>query len=244
LPTSTHFGFETISETEKSTRVGAVFRSVARNYDVMNDLMSAGMHRWWKRFAVEQSGVREGSRVLDVAAGTGDLTVKFVRKAGLTGQVVLTDINPEMLKYGRDRVLDCGSIVPVIRCNAESLPFTNDYFDCVCVAFGLRNMTHKERALEESYRVLRPGGRILILEFSHVWRMLKPAYDIFSFNVLPALGKWVAHDADAYRYLAESIRVHPTQEELKQMMDNAGFEGTQYFNLLAGVVALHKGYKY
>ena len=244
MPTTTHFGFETINEADKRARVGAVFHSVAKRYDLMNDLMSAGLHRWWKRFTVEQSGVREGSRVLDVAGGTGDLAASFSRKVGSTGQVILTDINADMLKQGRDRVLDCGNIVPVIRCDGESLPLVNDYFDCVCVAFGLRNMTHKEHALKEMFRVLRPGGCVLILEFSHVWNVLQPAYDIFSFKVLPTLGKWVAHDAAAYRYLAESIRVHPSQEELNQMLRNAEFERVDYFNLLAGVVALHKAYKY
>ena len=240
---STHFGYETVSESDKASRVGEVFRSVSGNYDLMNDLMSGGLHRLWKQIAIEQSGARSGQRVLDIAGGTADLSRNFFRRVGVGGQVVLTDINPEMLKLGRERMIDAGAMVPVIQCDAECLPFPESYFDCVCVAFGLRNMTHKDRALKEMFRVLRPGGRVVILEFSQVWRALQPIYDAFSFGVLPLLGRLVAHDADAYRYLAESIRMHPCQEELKQMMETIGFERVEYLNLTAGVVALHKGYK-
>ena len=206
--------------------------------------MSLGLHRWWKRFTVAQSLVRQGSRVLDVAGGTADLTKLFARRVGPGGEVVLTDINASMLRRGRDRLLDSGAIVPAVRCDGEHLPFATGYFDCVSVAFGLRNMTHKQAALSEMHRVLRPGGTVLVLEFSRVWQPLKPLYDAYSFNVLPRLGKLVTNDAEAYRYLAESIRMHPDQNELKQMMEDAGFERVEYFNLAAGVVALHRGYKF
>jgi len=243
-PRPTDFGYQTVPEHEKAQRVAGVFDSVASRYDLMNDLMSAGLHRWWKRFAVEQSGVRPGDRVLDVAGGTGDLARLFARRVGARGEVVLTDINGSMLKIGRDRLLDDGVIAPVIQCDAEKLPFVADRFDCVSVAFGLRNMTHKDRALAEMRRVLKPGGRLLVLEFSRVWKPLAPLYDAYSFQVLPRLGELVARDAASYRYLAESIRLHPDQETLKQLMEQAGLERVEYFNLSAGVVALHRGYKF
>jgi demethylmenaquinone methyltransferase/2-methoxy-6-polyprenyl-1,4-benzoquinol methylase len=239
----THFGYEQVSESEKAGRVAGVFSSVASKYDLMNDLMSAGLHRLWKKFAVEIAGVRAGERVLDVAGGTGDLSSAFARRAGAKGQVWLTDINSAMLTRGRDRLVDDGLVLPVAQCDAEKLPFPTDWFDCACVAFGLRNMTHKERALAEMRRVLKPGGRLLVLEFSRVWKPLAPAYDFYSFKLLPWLGEKVAGDADSYRYLAESIRVHPDQETLKSMMESAGLGRVDYFNLAAGVVALHRGFK-
>jgi demethylmenaquinone methyltransferase/2-methoxy-6-polyprenyl-1,4-benzoquinol methylase len=240
---STDFGFQAVPVEEKAKRIAGVFSSVAGRYDVMNDLMSAGLHRWWKRFAVEVSGVHPGSRVLDVAGGTGDLTALLARRAGPGGEVWLTDVNPEMLAIGRDRMIDRGRPVPAVRCDAEQLPFPADYFDCVSMAFGLRNMTCKERALSEAFRVLRPGGRLVVLEFSQVWKPLAPLYDAYSFNILPVLGKLVAKDADSYRYLAESIRMHPDQETLKSMMAAAGFAAVEYFNLAAGVVAVHRALK-
>jgi demethylmenaquinone methyltransferase/2-methoxy-6-polyprenyl-1,4-benzoquinol methylase len=241
---TTDFGYKSMPEDEKSQRVAGVFDSVAPRYDLMNDLMSFGLHRLWKRFAVEASGARPGERVLDIAGGTGDLARLFSRRVGPQGEVVLTDINPGMLRLGRDRLLDAGVLMPVVQCDAERLPFRADRFDCVSVAFGLRNMTHKEEALSEMRRVLKPGGRLLVLEFSRVWKPLEPAYHAYSFGVLPRLGKLVVNDAEAYRYLAESIRLHPDQEGLKQMMEHAGFERVEYFNLTAGVVALHRGYKF
>lgn len=240
---TTHFGYQQVPEEEKARRVGEVFRSVAPSYDLMNDLMSLGLHRVWKRFALELSGVREGSRVLDVASGSGDLARAFAKRAGSCGQVVMTDINAAMLAVGRDRLLDDGMVAPLALCDAEKLPFRGDTFDCVSVAFGLRNMTHKEAALAEMTRVARPGGRVLVLEFSKPWKPLARAYDAYSFNVLPALGKYVAKDEAAYRYLAESIRMHPDQERLKSMMQAAGLARVEYFNLAAGVVALHRGWK-
>lgn len=240
----THFGFQTVPEHEKREKVREVFSSVASRYDVMNDLMSMGLHRIWKAFAMQLSGVREGSRVLDVAGGTADLSLAFARRVGTTGQVWLTDINHAMLSRGRDRVLDKGFAIPVAQCDAEKLPFPSNHFDCVTVAFGLRNMTHKDQALAEMQRVLRPGGRLLVLEFSRVWKPLEPAYDFYSFKVLPWMGEKVANDADSYRYLAESIRMHPSQEELKQMMEQAGFNRVDYHNMTGGVVALHRGFKY
>jgi demethylmenaquinone methyltransferase/2-methoxy-6-polyprenyl-1,4-benzoquinol methylase len=240
---TTDFGFQKVAENEKARRIAGVFDSVAARYDLMNDLMSMGLHRLWKRFAVEQSHVRPGDRVLDVAGGTADLARLFARRVGATGEVVLTDINAAMLRIGRDRLLDAGVIPPVVQCDAEKLPFPGDRFDCVSVAFGLRNMTHKETALAEMYRVLKPGGALLVLEFSRVWEPLAPLYETYSFRVLPRLGQFIANDADSYRYLAESIRVHPDQESLKQMMERAGLERVEYFNLSAGVVALHRGYK-
>ena len=240
---TTHFGYETVEEREKARRVADVFDSVASRYDLMNDLMSGGMHRLWKAFTIQRSGVREGSRVLDVAGGTGDLALAFARKVGKSGQVWLTDINNAMLARGRDRLLDKGCMVPAAQCDAEKLPFPNDWFDCVTVAFGLRNMTHKDVAIAEMRRVLRPGGRLLVLEFSRVWKPLSPLYDLYSFKLLPWMGGKVADDAESYRYLAESIRMHPGQEELKTMMEQAGLARVDYFNLSAGVVALHRGYK-
>ena len=237
------FGFQRIREEEKTRRVSGVFDSVATRYDLMNDLMSLGLHRLWKRFAVEQSGVRAGDRVLDVAGGTADLARLFAQRVGPKGEVLLTDINSAMLRIGRDRLLDGGVMAPAVQCDAEKLPFSTDRFDCVCVAFGLRNMTHKDCALAEMQRVLRPGGRLLVLEFSRVWKPLAPLYDAYSFQVLPRLGQAVAQDAASYRYLAESIRLHPDQETLRQMMEHAGLERVEYFNLSAGVVALHRGYK-
>ena len=241
---TTDFGFQKIPEDEKPRRIAGVFDAVASRYDLMNDLMSAGLHRLWKRFAVAQSFVGSGARVLDVAGGTADLAALFARRVGQNGQVILTDINEAMLANGRDRLLDAGVVVPAVRCDGERLPFASDHFDCVSVAFGLRNMTHKEAALAEMRRVLRPGGRLLVLEFARVWRPLAPLYDAYSFQVLPRLGKLVANDADAYRYLAESIRVHPDQNELQQLLEQAGLERVDYFNLAAGVVALHRGYKF
>jgi demethylmenaquinone methyltransferase/2-methoxy-6-polyprenyl-1,4-benzoquinol methylase len=241
---TTDFGFQKVPEDEKQQRVSGVFDSVAQRYDLMNDLMSAGLHRLWKRFTVEASGVRRGDRVLDVAGGTGDLTRLFARRVGSTGEVVLTDINASMLAIGRDRLLDAGLVVPLARCSGESLPFKSDTFDCVCVAFGLRNMTRKDAALADMRRCLRPGGRLLVLEFSRVWKPLAPLYDAYSFGVLPRLGRAVAGDAESYRYLAESIRMHPDQEALAQMMSAAGFDKVDYFNLSAGIIALHRGVKY
>jgi demethylmenaquinone methyltransferase/2-methoxy-6-polyprenyl-1,4-benzoquinol methylase len=239
----THFGFQQVSEEEKAGRVGEVFRSVASNYDLMNDLMSLGLHRLWKRFAIEMSGVRAGAKVLDVASGSGDLAAAFARRVGPAGQVWMTDINAAMLAVGRDKLIDAGVFAPLALCDAEQLPFRADTFDCVSVAFGLRNMTHKERALAEMARVARPGGRVIVLEFSKPWKPLTRAYDAYSFNVLPRIGKYVARDEAAYRYLAESIRMHPDQETLKAMMQAAGLAKVEYFNLAAGVVALHRGYK-
>jgi demethylmenaquinone methyltransferase/2-methoxy-6-polyprenyl-1,4-benzoquinol methylase len=241
---TTHFGFAAVPEAEKARKVAGVFDSVAERYNLMNDLMSAGMHRLWKRFAVETSGIKKGDRVLDIAGGTADLSALFVEQVGGDGEVWLTDINNAMLTIGRDRLLDEGTAVSAAQCDAERLPFPDDYFDCVSVAFGLRNMTHKDIALKEMLRVLRPGGCVIVLEFSKIWKPLQPLYDIYSFKVLPAMGKLVAKDQDSYRYLAESIRVHPSQEELKHLMRHAGFERVEYFNLAASAVALHRGYKF
>ncbi|MFO1320629.1 MAG: bifunctional demethylmenaquinone methyltransferase/2-methoxy-6-polyprenyl-1,4-benzoquinol methylase UbiE [Burkholderiales bacterium] len=238
----TDFGFQQVDEPEKARRVADVFRAVAPRYDVMNDLMSAGLHRVWKRFAADACLVRPGQRVLDIAGGTGDLTRLLSRKAGPSGQVWLTDINGAMLATGRDRLADEGLLVPVVQCDAEALPFPDGRFDCVSVAFGLRNMTHKDRALREFHRVLKPGGRLVVLEFSRVWKPLSRLYDTYSFSVLPLMGRLVADNPDAYRYLAESIRMHPDQETLKGMMTDAGFEAVEYFNLSAGVVAVHRGW--
>ena len=240
---TTHFGFEQVDEEQKAGKVRGVFSSVAQRYDLMNDLMSAGLHRVWKRFAIELCGVREGAKVLDVAGGTGDLAMQLAKRAAGKGEVWLSDINAEMLARGRDRLNDAGYSLPAIRCDAEKLPFADSYFDCVTVAFGLRNMTHKDIALHEMLRVLRPGGRLMVLEFSRVWQPLAPLYDAYSFKVLPVLGKLVSKDADSYRYLAESIRVHPSQKELASMMREAGFERVDYFNLSAGVAAVHRGFR-
>ena len=240
---TTHFGFKTVNEAEKQQKVGEVFHSVAQKYDVMNDVMSAGMHRVWKRFAVDTSGVKAGEKVLDIAGGSGDLSKLFSQKVGATGQVILTDINASMLAVGRDRMIDAGLSVPAAQCNAEFLPFADNSFDCVIVAFGLRNMTHKDAALKEMQRVLKVGGRLLVLEFSKVWQPLEKIYDAYSFKLLPFMGKLIAKDAESYEYLAESIRMHPDQETLKTMMETAGLSRVDYYNLSAGVVALHKGYK-
>ena len=239
----THFGYETVNEAEKAKRVEGVFSSVAQKYDLMNDLMSAGLHRLWKAFTIQVSGARPGERVLDVAGGTADLSSAFAKRVGPTGEVWLTDINNAMLARGRDRLLDEGVLGPVAQCDAEKLPFPDNHFDIVTVAFGLRNMTHKDMALAEMRRVLRTGGRLLVLEFSKVWEPLSPFYDLYSFKVLPWLGSKIVGDAYSYRYLAESIRMHPDQETLKGMMEQAGLGKVEYFNLTAGVVALHRGYK-
>lgn len=239
----THFGFQTVDEREKARRVRGVFDSVAPRYDVMNDLMSLGLHRAWKAYAVLVADVRAGHRVLDIAGGTGDLAQAFARKVGSTGQVVHTDINAAMLRVGRDRLLDGGLVLPTTVCDAEKLPFASDSFDRVSVGFGLRNMTHKDQALAEMQRVLKPGGKLLVLEFSRVARPLEKVYDWYSFNVLPRLGKLVAGDASSYQYLAESIRMHPGQEELKAMMKRSGFGHVDYHNLTGGVAALHVAIK-
>ncbi len=241
---TTDFGYQQVDEAEKARKVEGVFTSVAQRYDVMNDLMSAGLHRWWKRFTIDQSYVRAGEQVLDVAGGTADLARAFAKRVGPAGAVVLTDINAAMLRLGRDRLLDDGVLAPAVQCDAEKLPFASNRFDCVSVAFGLRNMTHKDQALAEMFRVLRPGGRLLVLEFSRVWKPLQGAYQAYSFKVLPKMGEVIAQDAASYRYLAESIRMHPDQETLKHMMLQAGLERVDYFNLAAGVVALHRGYKF
>jgi len=242
--TKTHFGFEQVAEAEKARRVADVFDSVAQKYDLMNDVMSGGMHRLWKSFTIARSGVSEGSRVLDVAGGTGDLSLVFSRKVGKNGEVWLTDINNAMLTNGRDRLCNKGFLTPAVQCDGEKLPFPDDYFDCVTVAFGLRNMTRKDVALAEMHRVLRPGGRLLVLEFSQVWKPLAPVYDFYSFKVIPRIGEFITKDEASYRYLAESIRVHPDQETLKGMMEQAGLEKVEYFNLTLGVVALHRGFKF
>ena len=237
----THFGFQKVDEAQKASRVRGVFDSVASRYDVMNDLMSMGLHRAWKAYTVAVANLRHGDSVLDIAGGTGDLARAFAKKVGAGGMVVHTDINEAMLRQGRDRLLDEGLVLPTLLCDAEALPFAADRFDLVSVAFGLRNMTHKERALAEMQRVLRPGGRLLVLEFSKVAKPLEKAYDWYSFKMLPLIGKLVAGDADSYRYLAESIRMHPDQAELKAMMKTAGFGHVDVHNLSAGVVALHVG---
>jgi demethylmenaquinone methyltransferase/2-methoxy-6-polyprenyl-1,4-benzoquinol methylase len=240
----THFGFEQVPVEDKVVRVRGVFDSVAGKYDLMNDLMSAGLHRLWKRFAVNATRVRTGMRVLDLAGGTGDLALGFARRVGPKGEVVLTDINGAMLEAGRNRVLDAGLLLPVVQCDAEKLPFPDAHFDCVSIAFGLRNVSRKENALAEMRRVLKPGGVAVVLEFSRVWQPLAPAYDWYSFNVLPRLGRLVAGDDASYRYLAESIRMHPDQATLKAMMEQAGFDRVEVHNLTAGVVAVHLGYRF
>lgn len=244
MTNTTHFGYETVPEQDKVHKVAGVFHSVAAKYDVMNDLMSGGMHRVWKAFTIAQAGVRPGFKVLDIAGGTGDLAKAFAKKAGPSGEVWLTDINESMLRVGRDRLLNKGLMIPISLCDAEKLPFPDNYFDRVSVAFGLRNMTHKDAALAEMHRVLKPGGKLLVLEFSKVWQPLQKPYDLYSFSVLPWLGNRIAKDADSYRYLAESIRMHPDQDTLKKMMQNAGLEHVEYFNLTAGVAALHTGIKF
>ncbi len=238
---TTHFGFKTVSEADKAGKVAEVFHSVANRYDVMNDLMSMGLHRIWKAFTIRRADVRPGMRVLDIAGGTGDLAKAFAKRAGPSGQVWLTDINDSMLRVGRDRLTDLGVLLPTAVCDAEKLPFPSGYFDRVSVAFGLRNMTHKDQALAEMRRVLKPGGKLLVLEFSKIAKPLAPAYDWYSFNILPWMGKKVAGDDDSYRYLAESIRMHPDQETLAEMLETAGLSRVRFFNLSAGMVALHEG---
>jgi demethylmenaquinone methyltransferase/2-methoxy-6-polyprenyl-1,4-benzoquinol methylase len=240
---STHFGFESVDERDKARRVRGVFDSVAPKYDLMNDLMSMGLHRAWKAYTVLVANVQPGQRVLDIAGGTGDLALAFSKKVGAAGQVVHTDINEAMLRSGRDRLLDAGVSLPSMVCDAEKLPFADNSFDLVSVAFGLRNMTHKDLALAEMNRVIKPRGKLLVLEFSKVPRPMEKVYDWYSFKVLPRLGRIVAGDADSYRYLAESIRMHPGQEELKALMKKAGFGHVDYHNLTGGVVALHVGIK-
>ena len=240
---NTYFGYNPVDRKEKVAKVKEVFDSVARNYDLMNDIMSAGIHRLWKAFAVSQAGIREGFKVLDIAGGTGDLALSFARKAGNTGQVWLTDINATMLDLGRDKLLDAGFVVPVVQCDAMQLPFPDNYFDRVMIAFGLRHVTDKEKAFREMKRVLKPGGKLLVLEFSRVWKPLEKLYDVYSYSVLPWLGRQVAKDKESYRYLAESIRAHPDQESLAQMMQMTGFICVNHFNLTAGIAALHTGLK-
>ena len=240
---TTHFGFESVEEKDKARRVRGVFDSVASKYDVMNDLMSGGLHRAWKAYTVMVANLCEGSQVLDIAGGTGDLALAFAKKVGRTGRVVHTDINEAMLRTGRNRLIDAGVVLPTLVCDAEKLPFPDGHFDVVSVAFGLRNMTHKDAALAEMCRVLKPGGKLLVLEFSKVAKPLSKVYDWYSFNVLPQVGKMIAGDAESYRYLAESIRMHPGQEELKALMQQAGFGHVDYHNLTGGVVALHVGIK-
>lgn len=242
----THFGYETVDATAKQGKVAEVFHSVANKYDVMNDLMSMGIHRLWKRYTIEISGVRPGQKVLDLAGGTGDLAAKFARIVGQTGHVTLSDINNSMLNVGRDRLTDKGILgnVDFVQANAECLPFPDNHFDLITIAFGLRNVTDKDKALRSMNRVLKPGGKLLVLEFSKpTVKALNPLYDAYSFKILPFIGKLITNDADSYRYLAESIRMHPDQDTLKGMMANAGFTNCDYFNLSAGIVALHRGYK-
>ncbi len=240
---TTHFGFQTIPETEKQHRVRGVFDSVASKYDVMNDAMSGGLHRIWKRFAVAQLNLRPGERVLDLASGTGDLIRLMQPQVGATGLVLHTDINAAMLAEGRNNLLDHGIVTPTTQCNAEALPFANGSFDAVTIAFGLRNVTHKQLALSEMHRILKVGGRALVLEFSRPNPLLRGPYDWYSFNILPKLGARIAGDAASYQYLAESIRMHPPQEELRAMFETAGFQRAEFFNLTGGIVAVHRGYR-
>jgi len=243
LKDPTDFGYEKVPEADKARRVGAVFDRVAERYDLMNDLMSLGLHRLWKAFAMSVARPRPGERILDVASGSADLASSIGRRVMPGGQVWLADINRRMLERGRDRVLDDGLLAPAVQCDAERLPFPAEYFDCVTVAFGLRNMTHKDRALAEMARVLKPGGRLVVLEFSKVWKPLERGYDFYSFRVLPWLGKQVAGDAAAYRYLAESIRMHPDADALLKMLQEAGLEACRYHSLAGGIVAVHRGYR-
>lgn len=243
---TTHFGFKQVAVEDKVKLVRGVFDSVAEQYDIMNDLMSLGIHRLWKRIAVQLSNVRKGEQVLDLAGGTGDLTTLFHDRVGPDGQVVLADINAQMLRTGRDRLIDRGLAANIryAQVNAECLPFEDNTFDCVCIAFGLRNVTDKDAALRSMHRVLKPGGRVIVLEFSHPTdKVTEKVYDFYSFNILPKIGRFVAKDEESYRYLAESIRMHPKQEELKKMMENAGLERCEYFNMTQGIVAVHRGYK-
>ncbi|HMT01873.1 MAG TPA: bifunctional demethylmenaquinone methyltransferase/2-methoxy-6-polyprenyl-1,4-benzoquinol methylase UbiE [Burkholderiales bacterium] len=241
---TTSFGFKNVHENEKQNLVANVFHSVAKNYDLMNDVMSLGLHRLWKKFTLFNSEIKLGAKVLDIAAGTGDMTLGFKKIVGESGEVWHTDINISMLKIGRERLINKGVITPSCLCDAEQLPFNNNYFDAICVSFGLRNMTHKDLALKEMYRVLKPGGVLLILEFSKIYKPLEKLYDLYSFKLLPLMGKLIAKDSNSYKYLAESIKTHPDQETLKNMMLEAGFSKTTFFNLAMGITALHKGYKF
>ena len=239
----THFGFKTVEEDKKANLVADVFHSVAGNYDIMNDVMSMGMHRVWKQFTFFTAELKSGDKVLDIAGGTGDMSKGFKKIVGETGEIWHTDINSSMLKVGRDRLLNEGILTPQCLCDAEKLPFPDNYFNGVCVSFGLRNMTHKDLALSEMYRVLKPGGILMVLEFSKVYKPLSKLYDLYSFKFLPLMGKLIAKDEQSYQYLAESIRMHPDQETLQQMMYDAGFAKVKYHNLTLGITALHKGYK-
>ncbi len=244
---STHFGYQTVDKAEKQARVADVFHSVASNYDLMNDVMSLGVHRLWKRFTIDLAAVSKGQKVLDLAGGTGDLASRFARQVGAGGQVILSDINDSMLRQGRSRLIDEGLAgnLDYAQANAEALPFPDNYFDCITIAFGLRNVTDKDAALAEMYRVLKPGGRLLVLEFSKpVVPGLGKIYDLYSFSLLPKLGKWIARDEDSYRYLAESIRMHPDQQTLKTMALDAGFDSCDVYNLSGGIVALHRAFKF
>ncbi len=244
---TTHFGYTQVAADKKAGLVKDVFDSVANKYDIMNDLMSLGIHRVWKRMAISLSNVRHGDTILDLAGGTGDLTLLFEKRVGSNGKIVLADINKSMLEVGRDRLIDKGLVsnIHYSQVNAECLPFQQGTFDCVCIAFGLRNVTDKQKALESMYQVLKPGGRLIVLEFSHPKdALVKKVYDTYSFKLLPTIGKLIANDSESYRYLAESIRMHPDQEKLKGMMETAGFEGCDFFNLSQGIVAIHRGYKY
>jgi|TARA_B110000967_G_C18806433_1_gene521287 demethylmenaquinone methyltransferase/2-methoxy-6-polyprenyl-1,4-benzoquinol methylase len=239
----TNFGFKKIKKNEKVKKVGEVFNSVSVNYDLMNNVMSLGLHKIWKEIFVETAALRANAKILDIAAGTADLTLALAKEKK-NYEIFHTDINYSMLKEGKKKLINSGNILPSIVCDAESLPFPNNYFDCVTLGFGLRNMTQKDKALSEIYRVLCPGGKLIILEFSKVWRPLSKLYDAFSFNIVPKLGKLIANDETSYQYLVESIRVHPDQDELKEIMVNEGFENVSYINLNAGIVAIHKGYKF
>ncbi|CAH0542019.1 bifunctional demethylmenaquinone methyltransferase/2-methoxy-6-polyprenyl-1,4-benzoquinol methylase UbiE [Vibrio marisflavi] len=244
---TTHFGYETVAKEQKVEKVAEVFHSVATKYDVMNDLMSVGVHRIWKRFTIDCSGAKPGQRILDLGGGTGDLTAKFSRIVGEKGHVILADINNSMLNVGRDKLRDIGIVgnVHYVQANAEELPFPDDYFDCITISFCLRNVTDKDKALASMFRVLKPGGRLLVLEFSKpASKSLSKIYDAYSFHILPKMGKLIANDSESYRYLAESIRMHPDQDTLEGMMKNVGFEQTSYYNLTGGIVALHRGYKF
>ena len=242
---TTHFGYKEVPVEEKASHVAGVFHSVAQRYDVMNDLMSMGVHRLWKRFTLNASGVRPGARVLDIAGGTGDLTLKFSEMVGESGQVVLADINASMLNVGRDRLTDEGAVgnIEYVQANAETLPFPDNSFDCITIAFGLRNVTDKDKALRSMYRVLKPGGQLLVLEFSKPAEWFSPVYDLYSFKLLPKIGKLVSNDEDSYRYLAESIRKHPDQQTLLEMVEDAGFVDCRYHNMTGGIVAVHRGIK-
>lgn len=244
---TTHFGYRTIAKDQKALMVADVFHSVAAKYDLMNDLMSFGIHRIWKRFAIQCSGVRRGQKVMDLAGGTGDLTFNFSRLVGEEGEVVLLDINDSMLKVGREKLRNRGILgnVSYVQANAEALPFPDDIFECIIISFGLRNVTEKKQVLKSTYRVLKPGGRLLILEFSRPhFKLMNKAYNLYLFYILPRIGEMVTHDAGSYRYLAESIQMHPDQETLKSMILESGFDSAEYFNMTGGIVALHRGYKF